>query len=92
MLTEVVFDSGVPRIFLSIYFTILYCSLKIVSIYMVYITFATGKLICKIINQKLHNQENGLNKYYPSIEKIHTINGNTNKDTCNFKIAGMLTL
>lgn len=67
-------------------------SLKIVSIYMVYITFATGKPIYKIINQKLYNQENGLNKYYLSIEKIHTINGNTNKGTCNFKIAGVLTL
>lgn len=67
-------------------------SLKIVSIYMVHITFATGKPIYKIINQKLYNQENGLNKYYLSIEKIHTINGNTNKGTCNFKIAGVLTL
>lgn len=90
MLTEVVFENGVPRIFLFI--LQFYIALLKLCLYMVYITFATGKLIYKIINQKLYNQENGLNKYYPSIEKIHTINGNTNKGTCNFKIAGMLTL
>ena len=76
-----------------LFFTILYCSLFKMCVY-VYMctTFAAGKLIYIIINEEIYNQENGLkNKNCVSVDKIYNINRNTKKYIRNLKITCVST-